>query len=106
MLLRKHCSNIPTSIYYKANIRELALFSQDHVSQSTCIVHSCTSLMRQLEPYSLLHPVTEQNLFRKCEASGFIFYFKVIVGYFSVKSRFGHTIVSLLGKILRKEAHR
>lgn len=106
-------STVPPSIYYSAKItRELALFSQDRVSPSARIVeitsevHSCTSLMRQLEPHSLLHWLTEQKLLRKCEASGFLCYFNVIVGNFSKKSRFSLTIVSLLGKIIRKEAHQ
>lgn len=49
-------------MYYKPKIiREPALFSQDHVSWTPCIVeipskvHRCASLTRQLEPHSLLH---------------------------------------------------
>lgn len=49
--------------------------------------------MRQLEPHSLLHWLTEHKLLGKCEASGFLFYFKVVVGNISKKSRFGLTVV-------------
>lgn len=72
----------------------------------TSEVHSCASLMRQLEPHSLLHWLTEHKLLGKCEASGFLFYFKVVVGNLSKKSRLGLTVFSLLGKMLRKEAHQ
>lgn len=96
-------STVPTSIYNKAKtIRGLALFSQDHVSLSACVVeitsevHSCTSLMRQPEPPACC--IDLHKLLRKCEASGFLFYFLVIVGNFSKKSRFGLTVISPLGK--------
>lgn len=42
-------------------------------------VHSCASL-RQFEPHSLLHCLTEHKLLGKCEASGFLFFIKVVVG--------------------------
>lgn len=68
-------------------------------------VHSCASVMRQLEPHSLLHWLTEHKLLGKWEASVFLFYFKLVVGNLSKKSRFGLTVSSLLGKILKEEAH-
>lgn len=54
----------------------------------------------------LLCWLTERKLLRKCENSGFLFYFKVIVRNFSKKADLAFIIVSLLVKTLRKEAIR
>lgn len=110
ILLWKHCSNITIlqSKYYQGTciiFTGSCLPEYLHCGNRFWNAQKCNSLMRQFKPHSLLHWLTEQKLLRKCEASGFLFYFKVNVGNFSKKSRFGLKIVSPLGKILRKEAH-